>query len=66
MSNDERFVKNGKTLLDRLMEFHTEDCGFSHLPEDDTDLMATEQAFYALVALDRMYQGESSLYTMAE
>lgn len=64
--HDERFVKNGKTLLDRLMEFHTEDCGFSHLPEDDTDLMATEQAFYALVALDRMYQGESSLYTMAE
>lgn len=48
------------------MEFHTEDCGFSHLPEDDTDLMATEQAFYALVALDRMYQGESSLYTMEE
>ena len=63
---EERFVKNGKTLLGRLMEFHTEDGGFSHLPEDATDLMATEQAFYALVALDRMYQGESSLYTMAE
>jgi len=27
-------------------------------------LMATEQAFYAMVAIDRMEQGKTSLYRM--
>ena len=62
--DDSRFVKNGNTLLDALMQFQQEDGGFSHLMEGETDLLATEQAFYALVAADRIAQGESSLYRM--
>ena len=61
---DPRFVKNGNTLLDGLLQFRTEDGGFSHLLGTATDLLATEQAFYALVAIDRMEQGKTSLYTM--
>lgn len=61
---DSRFVKNGKNLVDRLLEFQTEDGGFKHIQEKETDLMATEQAFYALVGLKRMLNEEASLYTM--
>lgn len=62
---DERFVKNGNTLLDALIQFQLEDGSFSHLLDDGHgDLIATEQAFYALVAADRTARGETSLYTM--
>lgn len=61
---DPRFVKNGNTLPDALLQFRKEDGGFSHLMDGDSDLLATEQAFYAMVAVDRLSQGKSSLYTM--
>ena len=62
--DDSRFVKNGETLLDGLMQFRQEDGGFSHLVGGETDLLATEQAFYAMVAADRVEKGETSLYRM--
>lgn len=62
--DDPRFVKNGNTLKDGLVQFRKEGGGFSHTLEDDADLLATEQAFYALVAIDRMEQGKTSLYSM--
>ena len=62
--DDSRFVKNGKTLLDGILQFQQADGGFSHLVDGETDLLATEQAFYALVAANRVAQGESSLYRM--
>jgi len=61
---DSRFVKKGHTLKERLMSFWAEDGGFRHLLEGEADLMATEQAFYALVAMERIEQGNSSLYRM--
>ena len=62
--DDPRFVKNGNTLKEALLRFQLEDGSFTHLMDGDTDLLATEQAFYALVALDRMEQGKPSLYSM--
>ena len=62
--DDPRFIKNGNTLLDALLGFRQADGGFSHLMDGETDLLATEQAFYALVAANRIAQGESSLYRM--
>ena len=61
---DPRFVKNGNTLKDALLRFQLDDGSFSHLMNMDTDVLATEQAFYALVAIDRMEQGKTSLYSM--
>ena len=61
---DSRFVKNGNTLMDALLRFQQADGGFSHLMDGETDLLATEQAFYALVAAERMNRGASSLYRM--
>lgn len=62
--DDPRFVKNGNTLKDALLRFQLSDGSFSHLMDGDADLLSTEQAFYALVAIDRMEQGKTSLYTM--
>ena len=61
---DPRFVKNSSTLTDALLQFRQNDGGFSHLLDGGTDLLATEQAFYALVAANRAAQNESSLYRM--
>ena len=57
-------MKNGNTLVDALLRFRQEDGGFAHLADGGSDLLATEQAFYALVAASRMDQGKTSLYTM--
>lgn len=64
--SDERFVKNGTTLKDRLLEFRLDDGSFEHIIGGDTDLMATEQAFYALAALERNENGQPSLYRISE
>ncbi|MBR2422065.1 MAG: terpene cyclase/mutase family protein [Oscillospiraceae bacterium] len=61
---DSRFVKKGNSLLDALLQFQQEDGSFAHLLDGERDLLSTEQAFYALVAANRMEQGESSLYRM--
>lgn len=61
---DPRFVKNGNTLKDALLRFRLSDGSFSHLLDSSSDLLATEQAFYALVAVERLEQGKTSLYSM--
>ncbi|MDD4583351.1 MAG: S-layer homology domain-containing protein [Eubacteriales bacterium] len=65
--NDPRFVKNGNTLLDNLMGFYQPGKGFSHTQGGDgSNMMATEQAFYGLVAARRAKKGENSLYRMGD
>lgn len=64
--DDSRFVKNGNTLLDNLMDFYIKNQGFSHTINGGSNLMATEQAFYALVAADRLEKGKNSLYRMGD
>ncbi|MBE7022144.1 MAG: hypothetical protein E7414_02870 [Ruminococcaceae bacterium] len=64
--DDERFVKNGKSVLDNLFSFYDGEKGFKHIHEDATNLMATEQSFYALVALKRASEGKNTLYDMRD
>lgn len=59
---DPRFVKDGHTLLDALLNFRQEDGSFSHLLEGNADLLATQQALCALAALVRSRQGCTPLY----
>ena len=63
---DSRFVKNGKTLADNLLSFYTKGKGFAHGKESGANIMASEQAFYALVSLQRFADEQDSLYHMAE
>ena len=63
---DERFVKKDKDLLEHLLAFELEDGSFSHHMGGKTDMLATEQAFLALVATQRRLLGQTSLYQMAQ
>ncbi len=64
--DDARFVKNEKSVLDNLFSFYDNGKGFKHIHEDSTNLMATEQCFYTLVALKRASEGKNSLYDMSD
>ncbi len=60
---DSRFVKNGHTVLDGLLQFQNEDGGFSHSRDSsNSNAMATAQALGALVALWRQQQGLPPYY----
>lgn len=50
-TEDERFIKDGNSLKVGLLEYRTEDGGFRHTMDGETDMMATEQAFLALTGL---------------
>ena len=65
--DDARFVKNGHTILDNLMHYYNDGNGFKHTAEGiGSNLMATEQAFYGLVAVKRALDGKNSLYKMSD
>lgn len=63
--NSPEFTKNGKTVLDDILSYYTGK-GFKHIKSGEENHMATEQAFYSLVALERFMSGKPSLYTMSE
>lgn len=65
---DAAFVKNGVSLSQRLLDYRTEEGSFRHTLEEGSgaNQMATEQAFYAMVAMERFREGKSSLYRMSE
>lgn len=64
--SDSRFVKNGKTVLDALCTFSVEG-GFCHQMKMPTaDVIATEQAYYALTAFFRFQEGKTTLYDMRD
>ena len=62
---DKRFIKNGNTLVDAIMEFSVEN-GFAHVKGSGYNQMATEQAYYALVSYNRVKNGKTSLYDMSD
>jgi len=65
--DDERFVKNGYTLLDNLLSYRQKDGSFAHTANGkSTDQMASEQGFYGIVAALRAEQGKNSLYRMSD
>jgi len=58
---DERFIKNGCTAIDALIEYYVEGGGFRHIPDGFRDDMATEQGFYALTAYARFLTEKTGL-----
>lgn len=63
---DERFVKNGVSVLDAMCLFAVEGGGFAHTPNGNLDGMATEQCQYALAAYFRFIEGKTALYDMSD
>lgn len=65
LQTDERFIKDGKTLLDGMLSFRNPDGGFSHLlteEERESNSLVGEQTACALTAYVRFCLGESSIY----
>lgn len=73
---DPGFVKNGRSVLDALLAFAAPEGGFYHVMPGGTgnggaapgevDLMATDQALYALVAYERFMNGVNRLYDLTD
>ena len=64
--NDDRFIKNGNTLLGNLFSYRQADGSFCHIANSGTNQMATEQGFYGIVAAMRAANGQNSLYRMSD
>lgn len=65
--DDERFVKDGNSMLDNLMSFYLKGKGFLHTTNGSgSNQMASEQGFYGIVAAERTRLGKNSLYRMSD
>lgn len=64
--NSEKFMKNGKTLLDEMLRFQVSDGSFCHVIDGGSNQMATEQGALALAAWYRAVTGRNSLYDMTD
>lgn len=65
---DERFVKNGNTLLDGIMLFATDNGGFAHTISasgNNFNSMANDQIVYSLVSYYRYLTGMNTLFNMS-
>lgn len=63
---DERFVKDGASVLDALVAFGLSEGGFIHIAEAGYDQMATEQGYYAMTAYVRYLAKRNRLYDMTD
>ena len=61
---DERFVKNGRTIIDGITDYRLPDGSFAHIKDGPFNESATVQAFYSLIAYKRMKNGKGPLLVM--
>lgn len=61
---DERFIKNGNTLIDSLQKYCSDNGAFSHKEGEGYNAASTVQVFYSLVAYVRMAEGKAPLYIL--
>lgn len=66
-TEDSRFVKEGRSMVDNLLTYYRPGNGFLHTTSGSgSNQMASEQALYALVAVQRTRGGRNSLYRMGD
>lgn len=61
---DERFIKNGSTMLDGLTQYRLADGSFSHKLGESVNDTSTVQTYYALTAYLRFTEGKGGLYEL--
>lgn len=64
-TKDERFIKNGNSLMDGLSVYYLGNGAFSH-DGAAADAMASEQAYLALVSYYRLANGMTALYDLSD
>ena len=66
---DERFIKNGNSLIDGLMKYSVKDGGFAHTVDGDdmtSNPLASVQSLYSLCAYCRLCNGYRNLFDMRQ
>ena len=63
---DERFQKEGVSVLEAMCEFYTGKGSFGYADAQTADQMSTEQCYMALAAYFRMLDGKKALYNMKD
>lgn len=63
---DERFIKNGKSVLDAMCSYVLPNGAFSHTGNGEENDMATAQALYAFIAFERFQNGKGSFFIFDE
>ena len=63
-ATDGRFMINGRSVLQGLLQFYAEGGGFARTTGGSVNQMSSEQGYYALAAYDRYCSGKNSLYKM--
>ncbi|GEM_PF-849247 len=65
---DERFIKNGNSVLDVMLSFRQDDGGFAHAEASvmKSNELATVQACLAMIAVYKLYTDGSRLYDMSK
>ncbi len=65
--DDPRFTKNGKTVLDAILQYRNSDGTFLHTADGSgVNRMSTEQGVYALAAMSRFQNGQNPLFDMSD
>ena len=59
---DERFIKDGNSLIDGMMQYHLDNGSFSHTNDGASNESATVQALYSLIAYKRMCNGRGPFW----
>lgn len=65
-SEDERFIKNGRSVADALESFLQEDGTYSHDAEGGSDFMATQQAVFAAFSIEQLQNGQRRIYDLRQ
>lgn len=63
---DQRFIKNGTSVLDALYGFALKDGSFSHIKGDGFDMLATEQVCYCLIGYERFLNEQTNLFDLSD
>lgn len=63
---DDRFIKNGISVLSAMNGYYTGNGAFAHTAGGDKNQMSTEQAYLALVSYLRMNEEKTSIYDMSD
>lgn len=63
---DERFIKNGNTLIDGINLYRNNDGSFRHEIQGEYNAAATAQVFYCLISYLRFSEHKTPLYILEE
>lgn len=63
---DERFIKNGVSVFDAMCAYALESGEFEHTKGAGANNLATQQALYAFISVERLHDGKGSFFIFDE